>query len=82
MARKPSGQRAEFKVTLDGGLPYRFDQYEGKACRKDIDQVIPKLQAIYGIRLSNESGVVETPDRLSDTARPLGFETKEQHHEH
>ena len=71
LARKPSGRQAEFKVDLDGELSYKFDHYEGSACKQDIDQVLPVLQQIYGINLSDERIRWENPDRLSRDARPL-----------
>jgi hypothetical protein len=71
LARKPSGRQAEFRVDLGGELSYKFDQYEGSACKQDIDQVLPMLQKIYGINLSDERIRWENPDRLSRDARPL-----------
>ena len=71
LARKPSGRQAEFRVDLGGELSYKFDHYEGAACKQDIDQVLPMLQAIYGINLSDERIRWENPDRLSRDARPL-----------
>lgn len=71
LARKPSGRQAEFRIDLDGELSYKFDHYEGSACKQDIDQVLPVLQQIYGINLSNERIRWENPDRLSRDARPL-----------
>jgi hypothetical protein len=70
-ARKPSGAQAVFKVNAAGGLSYKFDHYEGAACKQDINQVMPMLQQIYGISLSNERILWENPDRLSRDARPL-----------
>jgi hypothetical protein len=63
-ARKPSGADAEFSVTIDGGMKYRFDHYEGQKCKADIDQVMPMLEKIYGIELSKERVIWENPDRL------------------
>lgn len=71
LARKPSGRQAQFRVDAGGGLSYKFDHYEGSACKQDIDQVLPMLQTIYGINLSNERIRWENPDRLSRDARPL-----------
>jgi hypothetical protein len=71
LARKPSGRQAEFRIDVAGGLSYKFDHYEGAACKQDIDQVLPLMQKIYGIDLSNERIRWENPDRLSRDARPL-----------
>ncbi len=72
LARKPAGAQAEFRINGTGGLSYKFDHYEGSACKKDIDQVLPMLEKIYGIKLSDERVRWENPDRLSRDARPLG----------
>jgi|SaaInlStandDraft_7_1057024.scaffolds.fasta_scaffold05003_5 hypothetical protein len=80
-AKKPAGHQARFSVTLDGNLSYKFDQYEGMQCNKDIDQIMPMLQEIYGIELSNERILWENPDRIDRTARPIDNSTSEQSHE-
>jgi len=79
LARKPSGRQAEFRVDLGGELSYKFDHYEGLACKQDIDQVLPMLQQLYGIQLSDERIRWENPDRLSRDARPL--DNQENRHE-
>ncbi|NRT58068.1 hypothetical protein [Sphaerotilus uruguayifluvii] len=70
-ASRPSGAEAEFRIDLEGGLHYHFDRYEGRACRQDIDQVLPSLQEIYGIRLSDQRVIWENPDDRDRDARPL-----------
>jgi hypothetical protein len=70
-ARKPSGGQAQFRIGAEGGLVYKFDHYEGAACKQDLNEVLPMLQEIYGITLSNERVLWENPDRLSRDARPL-----------
>jgi hypothetical protein len=70
-ARKPSGGQAQFRIGAEGGLVYKFDHYEGAACKQDLQQVLPMLQEIYGISLSNERVLWDNPDRLSRDARPL-----------
>lgn len=70
-ARKPSGGQAQFRLGVEGGLVYKFDHYEGAACKQDLQQVLPMLQDIYGITLSNERVLWDNPDRLSRDARPL-----------
>lgn len=70
-ARKPSGGQAQFRIGVEGGLVYKFDHYEGAACKQDLNQVLPMLQQIYGITLSNERVLWDNPDRLSRDARPI-----------
>ncbi|WP_233705902.1 hypothetical protein [Helicobacter felis] len=70
-AVRPNGNQAQFRVSLDGVLNYRFDQYEGKACRADMDLVLPKLSEVYGVDLSQERVIWENPDDLDKEARPL-----------
>ncbi|PVX38188.1 hypothetical protein [Janthinobacterium sp. 78] len=70
-ARKPSGGHAQFRIGAEGGLVYKFDHYEGAACKQDLQQVLPMLHDIYGITLSSERVLWDNPDRLSRDARPL-----------
>jgi hypothetical protein len=70
-ARKPSGGQAQFRIGAEGALVYKFDHYEGAACKQDLQEVMPMLQQIYGITLSNERVLWDNPDRLSRDARPL-----------
>jgi hypothetical protein len=70
-ARKPSGGQAQFRIGAEGGLIYKFDHYEGTACKQDLQHVLPILQNIYGITLSSERVLWDNPDRLSRDARPL-----------
>lgn len=70
-ACRPSGAEAEFRIELDGAMHYHFDRYEGRACRRDIDQVLPSLETIYGIRLSDQRVVWDNPDDRDRDARPL-----------
>jgi len=69
-AVRPSGAEAAFRIRLGGVMHYEFDKYEGTACRKDIDQVLPTLQSVYGITLSDRRVVWENPDDLDRQARP------------
>ncbi len=80
LARKPSGRAAEFRVALDGGLTYKFDHYEGMACKKDIDKVLPVLQEVYGIKLSDERVLWQNPTPESRTARPITPGSEAHHH--
>ena len=63
-AQKPAGQQAEFTVKLDGGLTFKFDNYEGQKCRKDIDEVTTLLDECYGVKLSDEKTIWSNPDRI------------------
>ena len=63
-ARKPAGQQAEFKVELDGSLAFKFDNYEGQKCKKDIDEVTTLLEDCYGVKLSNRKVLWSNPDRI------------------
>jgi hypothetical protein len=44
-------------------------KYEGATCKKDIDSFLPKLEQVYGIKLSNERVIWENPDKISKDAR-------------
>lgn len=79
-ARKPSGHKAKVHVTIDGSMEYKFDQYEGMTCKKDIDKILPMLQEIYGIQLSNERVLWENPERISRSSRPINPEIEEMKH--
>lgn len=70
-ARKPSGGQAQFRIGVEGSLVYKFDHYEGATCKQELNQVLPMLQHVYGITLSNERVLWDNPDRLSRDARPL-----------
>jgi hypothetical protein len=69
-AARPSGAEAIFRVDLSGAMNYAFERYEGTACRRDIDQVLPTLESVYGIRLSDRRVIWENPDDLHQDARP------------
>lgn len=68
--RRPAGAQAVFRVELSGKLNYKFDRYQGSACKKDIASVLPRLQSIYGIQLSNDRVLWENPDDEDADARP------------
>ena len=80
LARKPAGAQAFFRVTADGTMVYKFDQYEGMKCKSDIDQVLPTLQGIYGVELSDARILWQNPDRASRSAKPMDMGNKEQRH--
>lgn len=79
-ASKPAGQRAEFRVTALGDLSWHFDRYRGAACKRDIAQVLPQLQDIYGIKLSSERVHWQNPDDQSASARPQPGQNQEKNH--
>lgn len=75
-ARRLSGRQSEFRVSLDGAFSYKFEHYVGMACKNDLDDILPKLQEIYGIELSNKKVIWENPDRNLRSARSMD-DTKE-----
>lgn len=52
-------------MDLHGKLLYKFDEYEGMTCLKDIEQFNVELEQVYSISLSDERIIWENPDRLS-----------------
>ncbi len=81
-AQKPAGQQAEFTVKLDGGLTFKFDNYEGSKCRKDIDEITALLDQCYGIKLSNRKVSWTNPDRIQKGSKsdPAGDELQAKDH--
>lgn len=77
-AKRPSGERCTFYVDIKGGLEYHFHNYEGNACKKDIGKVLPLLQNVYGIRLSDERVLWSNPDRNDHEAR---WNSLPEHHD-
>ena len=65
VAKKPSGKRVQCRLDLHGKLTYRFDEYEGMTCLKDIEQFNIELEQVYSVQLSDERVIWENPDRLS-----------------
>ena len=65
VAQKPSGKRVQCRLDLHGKLVYKFDEYEGMTCLKDIEQFNVELEQVYSISLSDERIIWENPDRLS-----------------
>ena len=64
VALKASGQRAEFEIQLNGKFMYRFDNYEGQACKKDIEPFLEDLKNIYDINILHEEVIWENPDKI------------------
>jgi hypothetical protein len=67
---RASGASATFSLTLDGKLEYDFSGYKGSTCDADIDAVVPALQEIYGIQLTEEVVAWRNPDDQDADARP------------
>ena len=65
IAQKASGERAEFRVMLDGKFMYRFDGYEGQACQNDIKPFMSDLEEIYGIKVTDSKEIWKNPDKIS-----------------
>jgi hypothetical protein len=65
IAQKVSGERAEFRVMLDGKFIYRFDGYEGQACQNDIQPFMQDLADIYGIKVVDTQEIWSNPDKIS-----------------
>ena len=71
IAKKPSGKRAVCNVDLRGKIAYKFDNYEGMTCLKDIEKFNIDLEQIYSLKLSDERVLWQNPDRLSMDATSL-----------
>ncbi len=71
VAKQPSGKRAICNVDLHGKIAYRFDNYEGMTCLKDIEKFNVNLNQIYSIKLSDERVIWVNPDKLSMDAERL-----------
>ena len=65
VALKASGEKAEFRVFLDGRFIYDFRGYEGQACQKDIEPFMKDLEEIYGIHVTKSQEVWSNPDKIS-----------------
>ena len=61
LAKKPSGQLAEFEVQLDGKFMYHFEGYEGGTCSNDIEPFLQVLEDIYGIHVVKEKVHYDEP---------------------
>lgn len=65
IAKRPSGKRVQCRLDLHGKLAYKFDEYEGMTCLKDIEKFNVELERAYSVILSDERVIWENPDRLS-----------------
>lgn len=64
VALKASGQKAEFEIQLNGKFMYHFDNYEGQACKKDIEPFMKDLHDIYDINVLHEEVIWSNPDKI------------------
>ena len=77
-ARRPAGAQADFRVNLCGHLSYKFHQYKGKTCEKDVAPVMATLQDAYGISLSDKRVIWVNPDDQDQDSRPYPDATQER----
>ena len=68
VAKQPSGKRAICNVDLHGKIAYKFDNYEGMTCLKDIEKFNIDLQKVYSVKLSDERVLWSNPDKLDKDA--------------
>ena len=62
---KASGEKAEFRVFLDGRFVYDFRGYEGQACQKDIQPFLDDLEEVYGMHITKAQEIWSNPDKIS-----------------
>lgn len=65
VALKASGEKAEFRIFLDGKFIYHFHGYEGQACQKDIEPFMHDLEEVYGIHVTNQTDIWSNPDKIA-----------------
>lgn len=65
VALKASGEKAEFRVFLDGKFIYDFRGYEGQSCQKDIQPFLDDLEEVYGIHVTKTQEIWSNPDKIS-----------------
>lgn len=65
VALKASGEKAEFRVFLDGKFIYDFRGYEGQACQKDIEPFMHDLEEVYGVKVTSQQTIWCNPDKIS-----------------
>lgn len=71
VAKQPSGKRAVCNVDLHGKIAYKFDNYVGMTCLKDIEKFNIDLEQVYSVKLSDERVLWKNPDKLSMDANSL-----------
>lgn len=62
---KASGEKAEFRVFMDGRFIYDFRGYEGQACQKDIQPFLDDLEEVYGLHVTKSQEIWSNPDKIS-----------------
>ena len=65
VALKASGERATFRVFLDGKFIYDFRGYEGQACQRDIEPFMTALEEVYGVHVTERQEIWSNPDKIS-----------------
>ena len=65
VALKASGEKAEFRIFLDGRFIYDFRGYEGQACQSDIEPFMHDLEEVYGIHVTKQTEIWSNPDKIS-----------------
>lgn len=65
IAMKASGEKAQFRIFLDGKFIYDFRGYEGQACQKDIMPFLKDLEEVYGVEIVKQTEIWSNPDKLS-----------------
>ena len=66
VAMKASGERADFKIYMDGKFIYDFHHgYKGQACQKDIEPFMKDLEDVYGIHVTKSQEIWSNPDKIS-----------------
>ncbi len=66
VAMKASGERADFKIYMDGKFIYDFHHgYQGQACQKDIEPFIKDLEDVYGIHITKSQEIWSNPNKIS-----------------
>ena len=65
VALRASGEKATFKVYLDGKFIYDFHGYEGQACQKDITPFLNDLEEVYGMHIISSNELWSNPDKIS-----------------
>lgn len=74
VALKASGERATFRIFLDGKFIYDFKGYEGQACQKDIEPFMTALEEVYGMHITKRQEIWSNPDKNS-TMKYLAINT-------
>ena len=63
---KASGERADFKIYMDGKFIYDFHHgYKGQGCQKDIEPFMKDLEDVYGIHVTKSQKIWSNPDKIS-----------------